>query len=87
MDPREGSRAASDRSANSSFLLAALVKYDVEPFILRWRLKVYRDGLELSLRNPRTDGGQVLIPILKLTYAQCVWRVYKVQFMLNVRTR
>jgi hypothetical protein len=64
---------------------ASRVTDDVERFVVRWRLEIQSDGVELRIRRPRSAGRQVLRSILQLTLAQFVRRVDEVQLVLDMR--
>src|ERR1051326_1167401 len=65
-------------------VLTALMADDVELFSVCWRLKIRIDGLEVRLRCPRSARRQAFASVTKLTFAQVVWDIYKVQFMRNL---
>ena len=66
-------------------VLTALMTDDVEPFILGWRPKIRIDNLEVRLSGPGSTRGQSFASVPKLTFAQAVWSVYKMQFMRDLR--
>ena len=57
--------------------------YDVEPFVLGWRLEVRSDRIELSVRSPGRPGRQSLAPLPQLQLAAIIRNVYEVQLVRN----
>jgi hypothetical protein len=67
-------------------MLNALMTDDVELFILGWRLKVRIDSIKILVSAPEGVIGQPRASTAHLTLAQGVRCVYKVQFVLHIRT-
>src|SRR5215831_13316261 len=57
---------------------------DIELFLLGWRLEIRIDRFKVFLCGPAGAGRQPPASIPKLRFAHGVWRVHKMQLVLNM---